>query len=153
MAHYQILRGSGFSPGASIAGTFVTSAIWEYLAEFKELISLNDLVVNTVSGVAIGEPFYQLGEMLLRSAPSPLTRGLAALLSPVATFNDWLDGRRRGQPGSPIGGGQGWHRFDFTAGLARAQLRSAAAGRARPRPSRRGRDPCRAIGVRDACAP
>src|SRR6185436_7240239 len=56
VAHYQILRGNGFSAGASALGTFATSAIWEYLIEFKELVSLNDLIVNSVSGFAIGEP-------------------------------------------------------------------------------------------------
>ncbi len=119
VAHYQILRGNGFGAGASALGTFATSAVWEYLVEFKELVSLNDLIVNSVSGFAIGEPFYQLGEFFLRSSPSLFTRGMAGALSPVATVNDWMDHR---QPGQRRDRGWGfdrdaWHRFALTGGL------------------------------------
>jgi hypothetical protein len=113
VAHYQILRGNGFSAEASILGTFATSAFWEYVIEFKELVSLNDLIVNTVSGFAIGEPFYQLGEFFLRSPASMFTRGMATALSPVASVNDWVDGRKRGERAGPGRAftRDSWHRF------------------------------------------
>jgi hypothetical protein len=120
VAHYQILRGNGYGAGASTLGTLATSAIWEYLIEFKELISLNDLVVNTVSGFGIGEPFYQLGEFFLRSSPSLFSRGMATGLSPIASVNDWVDGRNRSR-GSARGWGfprDAWHRFELTGGFA-----------------------------------
>jgi hypothetical protein len=120
LAYYQILRGNGFGAPASIAGTVAASAVWEYVIEFKELVSLNDLIVNTVAGFSIGEPFYQLGEFFSRSSPSLFSRGMAGLLSPIATMNDWVDGRPRPrQPGDRFGFTRdAWHRFQLSSGLA-----------------------------------
>jgi hypothetical protein len=120
LAHYQILRANGFGAPASIAGTFATSVVWEYLVEFKELISANDIIVNSVAGFALGEPFYQLGEFFLRSSPSLFSRGMAGALSPVATMNDWVDGRRRTRDaGDPFGfTREAWHRFHLTGAMA-----------------------------------
>jgi hypothetical protein len=119
-AHYQILRGNGFGAPASIAGTLATSVIWEYVVEFKELVSVNDMVVNTVAGFAVGEPLYQLGEFFLRSGPTLFARGMAGALSPVATMNDYVDGRRRpGESAGPFGFyREAWHRFHLTSALA-----------------------------------
>jgi hypothetical protein len=94
-AHYQIARGNGFGVGASLATTVGTSLLWEFVAEFKEQPSINDMAVNTVAGIALGEPFYQLGEFFLRSRPNLLTRGLAGAFNPVGSMNDWVDGRQR----------------------------------------------------------
>jgi hypothetical protein len=120
LAHYQVLRGNGFGAPASIAGTLGTSLIWEYLIEFKELISVNDPVVNTVAGFALGEPFYQLGEFFLRSRPTLFARGMAGALSPVAAMNDFFDGRQSArEPTEPFGFyREAWHRFHFTSALA-----------------------------------
>ncbi len=120
VVHYQILRGNGFGAPASIAGTLATSALWEYLVEFKELVSVNDLIVNTVAGFSIGEPFYRLGDFFSRSSPTLLSRGMAGLLSPVAAMNDWVDGRpsTRAGPG-PLGfTAEGWHRFQISGTVA-----------------------------------
>ncbi len=94
-AHYTIARGNGFSAAESLATTVATSVLWEYLVEFKEMPSLNDMVVNTTAGFSIGEPFYQLGEFFLDSEPTLFSRTMAAALSPIAFFNDWVDGRKR----------------------------------------------------------
>jgi hypothetical protein len=120
LAHYQILRGNGFGPIASTAGTLGTSLIWEYLIEFKELVSLNDLIVNTVAGLGIGEPFYQLGEFFSRSSPSVFARGMAGAFSPVATMNDWVDRRQRPREAAdPFGfTREAWHHFHLTGSLA-----------------------------------
>ena len=124
VAHYQVARGNGFGMAASAVTTLATSLFWEYLVEFREYPSLNDLVTNAVGGVAIGEPLYRLGELLLRSPPRWWSRGLAALVSPVATFNDWVD--RRERPG------QAWvrspaRRFRLDAGLAHQRYDGAGA--------------------------
>jgi Domain of unknown function (DUF3943) len=95
LAHYHIARGNGLGVGASLATTISTSVLWEYLIEFKEMPSLNDVIVNTTAGFSIGEPLYQLGEYFLESEPTWLNRTVAAVISPVAFFNDWIDGRRR----------------------------------------------------------
>jgi hypothetical protein len=95
VAHYHVARGNGFGLGTSLAVTAGTSVFWEAVVEFKEQPSLNDLVVNTTTGLSVGEPFYQLGEFFMRSRPTLLNRGLAVVLSPVGSVNDLIDRRRR----------------------------------------------------------
>lgn len=108
--HYMVGRGNGLTVGESTGLTLASSVVWEYLVEWKEIPSLNDMVVNTVAGLAIGEPFYQLGEFFRRSRPTLLYRGLAAAASPVAATNDWIDGRRRATEATD--------RFGFTRAMA-----------------------------------
>ncbi|HEY0709025.1 MAG TPA: DUF3943 domain-containing protein [Polyangia bacterium] len=95
VAHYEVARGNGLGVGASMGVTAATSLLWEFVIEFKEQPAINDFVVNNVAGLAIGEPFYQLGEFFQRSRPTLLNRGLAGAFSPVASMNDWVDDRRR----------------------------------------------------------
>jgi hypothetical protein len=117
-AHYQVARGNGLGLFAATGTVLATSVLWEYLAEFKEQPSLNDMVVNTTAGMAIGEPLYQLGEFFLRSRPSLLSRGLGAALSPVAAMNDCADRRTRPSESSDSLGltREAAHRFELTAG-------------------------------------
>jgi hypothetical protein len=119
VAQYEILRGNGFGLAGSVVGALASSVFWEYVVEFKEMPSLNDMVVNTSAGLAIGEPFYQLGEFFLRSSPTLFSRGMAGAFSPVASSNDWIDGRRRAREASGALGlnSEIWHRFTLTAGL------------------------------------
>jgi hypothetical protein len=119
-AQYQIARGNGLGMAGSVAATFASSVVWEYVVEFKEMPSVNDMVVNTTAGLAIGEPFYQLGEFFLRSSPTLFSRGMAGALSPIASSNDWIAQRARSHELTDSLGlnDEFWHRFALTAGLA-----------------------------------
>ncbi len=128
VAHYQVARGNGLGLAGSAAATLASSAFWEYVVEFKEHPAANDLIVNTVAGVAIGEPFYQLGEFFLRSRPTLWSRGLAAALSPVASANDWIDARRIPFESYDRYGftTEVAHRFHLTAGYQQRTFDAAA---------------------------
>jgi hypothetical protein len=98
--HYVISRANGFGIPAALASASVSSAIYELLLEWKEIVSFNDLVVTPFGGMALGEFGYQLGEYL-NSEPSPparaaglgsLTRGGARdLLGMPRRLHDALD--------------------------------------------------------------
>lgn len=47
----------------SLLYAVLTSAAWEYLLEFREYISLNDLVTSPYGGQAVGEVLYKWGEL------------------------------------------------------------------------------------------
>jgi hypothetical protein len=118
VGNYHIARGNGFSAGTSVAVAFVTSVLWEYFVEFREYPSLNDIVTNTVASFSLGEPLYRIGEFLLRS-PGVLSRATATLISPVASVNDWVDGRvRPPEPTDSLGFTlAGAHRFRLRGGM------------------------------------
>lgn len=80
---YQIARANGFSPLASTAIDFATSAVWEYVVEYRELVSLNDMMINTVSGFMIGEPLFQIGRIGDHKEANWARQSIAGLASPL----------------------------------------------------------------------
>ena len=102
MVYYQIARGNGLGFTSSYLATFLASVFWEYLIEYVEVPSLNDLIMTPVAGVAIGESSFRLGRLFAAGRPS--TGNLIGQLafSPVATLNDLMAGRSPYHPG-PLG--------------------------------------------------
>jgi Domain of unknown function (DUF3943) len=110
VVNYQIARTNGFGPfGASVIN-LLTSYFWESVVEYKELISLNDVITNTTSGISIGEPLYQLGQLWRSRHPSLTDRALTAASSPFDAFHDLIGGPPdQDQP-------EIWHRFRLSGG-------------------------------------
>jgi hypothetical protein len=79
---YQAGRANGFGPLGSTLIDFLSAVTWEYFAEFKERISLNDIATNTASGFLIGEPLFQLGRIADAPGAGWARRSLAAVASP-----------------------------------------------------------------------
>jgi hypothetical protein len=59
--YYMASRGNGLGMAESLLFSAAGSALWEYLVEYPEEVSLNDLVITPAAGVAIGEPLHRLG--------------------------------------------------------------------------------------------
>lgn len=109
----------------SFAYSTLTSFLWEFVLEFKEKVSVNDLIVTSPTGVPIGEFFYKLG-LYLDTARDPgvgthmarwalgsgvaLDRALDGRPPPHVTERDDLGLTRRI-----------WHEFDATAGIRFAE--------------------------------
>jgi hypothetical protein len=91
---YQAARANGFGLLGSSVISFAGAAVWEYLIEYRERPSLNDLVVNTVIGVGAAEPLVQIGRALRTAPSSTLRRSLAFILSPFDSVNGWVDRRQ-----------------------------------------------------------
>jgi hypothetical protein len=120
---YLIGRGNGLGPGASTLLSLGEIIAWEYLAEYAEKPSLNDMFNNSLGGLAVGEPLFQLSEFFARGADNGVNRTLAAIFSPVSAANEWWDGRRTARgPTDRLGLPRDvWHHFDLYAGLASAR--------------------------------
>ena len=85
------------------------AAYWELVAEWREVVSVNDLVVTSVGGIALGEAWYRLGKSL-STRRNPLLRTLGRVVHPML----WLyDGDAVGSPGLMDGLGVD---FRLTAG-------------------------------------
>ena len=80
--------------GASMLSVFASST-WEYVLEWREKVSINDLVMTPSGGIAAGEFLFQLGRYL-NSAPDgggwPHRVAAGTLGFPVA-LHRWMDGR------------------------------------------------------------
>jgi hypothetical protein len=59
---YWLARANGLDVYASFASSALSSATFEFLLEWLEKPSINDLIVTPFGGVAAGEFFFHLGE-------------------------------------------------------------------------------------------
>jgi len=107
---YQVGRANGYGPGVSTVFDFLSAMAWEYLVEFKERVSINDLVVNTASGFLIGEPLFQLGRVADDPGASWTRRGVAAIASPFYRLHDELGYRAT----APVA--RAWSRLELGLG-------------------------------------
>lgn len=59
---YGVSRINNLSVLESAAYTAAASFFWEFALEWRELVSINDLIFTPISGIAVGEFVFQLGE-------------------------------------------------------------------------------------------
>jgi hypothetical protein len=94
-AFYAIPRANGHGVGTSAAYALATSFAWEFLIEFREKVSINDMIVTQGAGMAVGEFAAKLFHYVngLPARPSGTQRAVAATLGlPV-----WLKRRVHGE--------------------------------------------------------
>jgi hypothetical protein len=85
---YQIGRSNGLAGITSMAFAYAAGVAWEYLIEFHEAPSINDMVANGAGGIAIGEPLYRIGQLWRGPHPSLLDRAHTTLFSPWNAAHD-----------------------------------------------------------------
>jgi len=92
--YYSLARNNSLNAGQSFLYSLAASFFWEYVSEFREVISINDQVFTPFAGFSIGENFFQISEML-RAKNGGF---VAELLSWVCNFpgrlNDLFWGRK-----------------------------------------------------------
>lgn len=85
---YQIARSNGFGAVGSYVFATTLGILWEYLVEYKEDQALNDMIMNSMGGIAIGEPLYQFGQLWRSQSPSLFDRVRTAAFSPFDAVQD-----------------------------------------------------------------
>lgn len=108
--YYNFARANRLTWLESFFVTFCGALWWEIVTEWREVISINDLIFTTVGGYTGGESCFQFGRFL-QDTPGQTT-GTLSLVNPVLQLNRWMDGAPRGT--SPPAS---WHRFDLSFGL------------------------------------
>lgn len=72
-AYYGLPRANGLSLAGSAGYAFVTTLVWEYGLEFREKVSINDVITTPITGIATGEFLSRLA-LYLNRAPGGSTR-------------------------------------------------------------------------------
>lgn len=116
-------RSNGLPLAASAGLGLATSFIWEYLLEFREKVSINDVLYTTGSGVAAGEFAHWLGRYLT-SSPRPGHPARVAArwtLGHMYALHAAMDGGAR-SPSAARTDALGfttniWHRFSLSTGV------------------------------------
>ncbi len=66
---------------------------WEYITEWREVISVNDNFFSGLGGLPIGEPLFQIGNYF-NNKRGTFNKIVGFLYNPVITVNDLLGGRK-----------------------------------------------------------
>jgi hypothetical protein len=114
--YYQFGRTNNLSWPKSFLFSLGGSLWWEYMAEWREVISVNDNIMTSTGGYAAGEAWFQLGKFFI-GRKGILNRILSFAVNPVLKFNHWLD-LRQGKNRS-LGPEPGWHDFRLFVGRRR----------------------------------
>jgi hypothetical protein len=118
--YYLVARSNNWSMLESLLASAAASSVWEYICEYKEIVSINDQILTTIGGMVIGETFFQLSTFFLRSRDTLINRIISALLSPSSQSHMWMDKNRpRVTDGLDSYGFSKdmWHNFQVFAGF------------------------------------
>jgi len=103
--------------------SFAGSTWWEVIGEPKEVISINDMIVTGLGGLAVGEPWYQFGKFFLHQRT--FFPRVLSFLNPVLRINHALDHK---DPATRAYIQPGWHDISFLAGARRLSGAGTAPG-------------------------
>ncbi len=92
MLYYEFARANNLSWLQASLFSIGGSLYWEYIVEWREIISINDNIMTAVGGIPLGESWFQMGRYLLNST-KPVSR-LASWLNPLLKINGWLDRKK-----------------------------------------------------------
>ncbi len=129
--NYLFARSNGFSALESYAVSLVQSAVWEIIGEYKEEVSVNDIILTPRAGSVVGEASWQLGMFFLRSDRNWPYRIVGNVLSGGKGLMDWLDGKppTRARRVNPLGlNAVAPHRFEASFAGARQVTGGEARG-------------------------
>lgn len=90
---YVLARGNRVRVWPAFGYTLLGSTFWEYVIEFQEKVSINDVIVTPLLGLAFGEFFHKLA-WYVSSSPSGSGRGLAWSLGLSVHGHRVWDGRK-----------------------------------------------------------
>jgi hypothetical protein len=93
--------------------TLRMSAFWECVSEWREAISVNDMIMTPFGGPAVGKPLFQVSSYFSHRKGS-LNRLMSFIFSPFLVANNWFD--RRSGPTANTVPDASWHRFRLFAG-------------------------------------
>ena len=122
-AYYWTARSNGLSIAQSFLMANIGSITWEYVVEYKEYPSLNDVIFTPIVGIPFGEGLYQLGELFDRGSNAIPVRILAEVFGFPRKLHDRIDGSEAGRAPDTDALGlprDTYHRFVLSSGIARA---------------------------------
>jgi len=76
---------------------FWRQLIWEYIGEWREQVSLNDMIFTPMLGAITGEAFIQTTKFIEKEMnPGILRETITFVLNPFGWFNKMLDSSNSG---------------------------------------------------------
>lgn len=92
--YYNYARTNFMNPLESFLYSTASSYFWEFLVEFREVVSINDSISTPIGGLSYGEATFQLGRFFRSRRPTFLNRIARFISNPIMALNDWIDPNR-----------------------------------------------------------
>jgi hypothetical protein len=89
--YYMLARSNGFSSMESFLLTFAASTAWEFIAEFREVVSINDQLVTPLGGFAIGEGLHQIAKIFGKKNNSLVDKAIGSIFDTSTALNNWIN--------------------------------------------------------------
>ena len=96
--NYLFARSNGFSALESYAVSLTQSAVWELFGEYREDVSVNDIVLTPRAGSVLGETMWQLGLFFLRGERRWPYQVIGNIGTGGKGLLDWWDGKTSSAP-------------------------------------------------------
>lgn len=110
--HYNFARTNNLNKLESFLFCIGSSFYWEYIVEWRNVLSINDAIYSIMGGSSLGEAWYQLGKYFFNK--KGLGNRILGFVNPILKFNRWLD--RKELKSFPKEPEPGWHEFNFFLG-------------------------------------
>jgi len=110
--YYNIARTNNLNRMESLLFTIGGSFYWEYIVEWRNVLSIGDNIFTIVGGASIGEAWFQLGKYF--STKTELGNRILSFINPILKLNRWFD--RKESENWPKDPDPGWNKFDFFLG-------------------------------------
>ncbi|MCP5049751.1 MAG: DUF3943 domain-containing protein [bacterium] len=92
--YYNYARANRLNPLGSFLYGFAASYFWEFVVEFREVVSVNDMIGTPVGGFSIGEALFQLGRYARSKRPTFANKIGRFLSNPILSLYDWMDRKK-----------------------------------------------------------
>ncbi|MCP4213764.1 MAG: DUF3943 domain-containing protein [bacterium] len=113
--YYNYARTNRLNALESFAFSIGASTFWEFVIEFKEVVSINDMIGTPMGSLSIGEPMFQLSRVFRDQSPTFFSKLASFLSNPIMSLNNWLD-RKKSIPKIYRGAADLWHDFRLHIG-------------------------------------
>jgi hypothetical protein len=113
--YYNYARINRLNMLESFLVSTAASTFWEFVVEFKEVVSINDMITTTLGGPSIGEALFHVSRVFRDSRPTVLNQIGCFLSKPLMTLNNWMDRKKNG-PKIQDGAASLWHDFRLFIG-------------------------------------
>ncbi len=88
--YFNIYRSNQRNFYQSALASFLASSFWEYVTEFKEVISINDQIFTPIGGISIGEVFYQFYRFFSSSRKNSFNNLCSSFFGFISRLNQLL---------------------------------------------------------------
>lgn len=97
MSYYQIARSNYYTIPESLVWTFAGSFFWEFFGEWREQVSMNDMIFTPMLGAITGEALIQTcNYMETHMSPGPVREIIYFVINPFGWINKMIDSSNSG---------------------------------------------------------